>query len=76
MRSQLKEIYLWASIAMNKLFRNDFKTRKEGQNQLKYDFFQVTAGVVPQSYPTTCNFPLLGGAKCIKAVTSEGMAAC
>ena len=38
-----------------KLFRHDFKTREEGGKQVKYDFFQVTVRVVPQSYPTTSN---------------------
>ncbi|KAI2506475.1 hypothetical protein MHU86_7990 [Fragilaria crotonensis] len=37
-----------------KLFRHDFKTREDGK-QVKYDFFQVTARTVPQSYPTTSN---------------------
>ena len=38
-----------------KLFRHDFKTREEGGKQVKYDFFQVTARVLPQSYPATSN---------------------
>ena len=38
-----------------KLFRHDFKTREEGRKQVNYDFFQVAARVVPQSYPTTSN---------------------
>ncbi len=38
-----------------KLFRHDFKTREEGGKQVKYDFFQVTTRVLPQSYPATSN---------------------
>ncbi len=38
-----------------KLFRHDFMAREEGGKQVKYDFFQVTMRVVPQSYPTTSN---------------------
>jgi hypothetical protein len=38
-----------------KLFRHDFKTREDGGKQVKYDFFQVTALVVPLSYPTASN---------------------
>ena len=37
-----------------KLFRHDFKTRNDGQ-QVKYDFFQVTARTIPQMYPTASN---------------------
>ncbi|KAI2490954.1 hypothetical protein MHU86_23613 [Fragilaria crotonensis] len=44
-------MFVGASGEQLKLFRHDFKTREEGK-QLKYDFFQVTARVVPESYPT------------------------
>ena len=35
-----------------KLFRHDLKASREGGKQTKYDFFQVTAMAVPQTYPT------------------------
>ena len=37
-----------------KLFRHDFKTQNDGQ-QVKYDFFQVTARTISQMYPTASN---------------------
>ena len=38
-----------------KLFRHDFKTRNQENKLVKYDFFQVTARAIPQSYPTASN---------------------
>ena len=39
-----------------KLFRHDFKTTRDAEGKrLKYDFFQVTAKVCPESYPTVSN---------------------
>ncbi len=47
--------YLWLPMAMNDSNTSDTTSKQGKKAKSRWSIFQVTAGVVPKSYPTTSN---------------------